>query len=70
MIKSISARLERLECEMKAKLENIYPDDSDGFIYALVGDKQDLFRKGNGFDVAAALNYTAVADWSDEDLTE
>ena len=64
MLKNILKRIERLERMYTIRSAALYPDDSDGFISALIGDRKELFRKGSGYDVMAILNDTAAADWS------
>ena len=61
---NLRKRLERLE-QINAMMSiALYPDDSDGFISALIGDRKELYRKDNGYDVMAVLNDTAAEDWS------
>lgn len=57
-------RLKHLERMFTIRSATLYPDDSEGFISALIGDRKEQFRKGNGYDVMAVLNDTAAVDWS------
>lgn len=62
---SLWKRLKRLELFHKTLSCEQYPDDIDNFIEALIGERKEQYKKGNGYDTIAALNSTAFEDWND-----
>lgn len=62
---SIHERLKRLENKARALVVNLFPPDDDGFIHALCGDRAELYRRGEGYDVMTALSDTAKSDWAE-----
>ena len=69
-MRNILERLKRLEMSAKALFVSMFPDDSDNFVGALVGDRAEQYRRDTGFDVMAALNDTAGEDWADFEQPE
>ena len=63
---SIIELLKRLEEGAKRLIVNLFPTDEDAFVHALVGDRAEQYRHGDGFDVIKALSDTAVQDWAEE----
>lgn len=66
-MRSIKARLERLENIVKQKVQSLIVGNDDGFLDAIVGeDHVDQYRDRNGgYDALKALSDTAVQDWKD-----
>lgn len=62
----IRERLKRLEDSAKRLIVNLFPTDEDDYIHALVGDRAEQYRRGEGYDIMAVLNDTAGQDWKEE----
>lgn len=59
----LTRRLKRLETIHTERTACLYPDDSDGFCAAVVGDRAGDYAHGAGFDAVAAISSTAMDDW-------
>lgn len=61
----LKRRIKRLESTVKDISRSLYPGDEDGFMFAIVGEEKEKYRRGEGYDFIGALTATAADDWKD-----
>ena len=59
----LKRRIKRLESTVKDISRSLYPGDEDGFMFAIVGEEKEKYRRGEGYDFIGALTATAADDW-------
>lgn len=65
IINRLKRRIKRLESAVKDISRSLYPGDEDGFMFAIVGEEKEKYRRGEGYDFIGALTATAADDWKD-----